>query len=113
MKLNKNEKKIYRHGEIGFVVIDEIPKNLKEEKTDLIMLGSGNNPHTFKGGKIYFKNNGNFIFGYFMAKNTKLYHKEHGNKQIGNLKEAKLPDGNYKLLKQVEFINKEMKQIID
>ena len=41
---------IYRHGEIGFVKIPNVPKGLKETKTNEIVRGSHGNPHTFKGG---------------------------------------------------------------
>ena len=105
-------KKAYRHGEILFIETKEIPKEAKEKKTDVLMKGSGNNPHSFKGGTFYEFNKG-ITFGYFKAKNTKLYHPEHGDKKVGNLLEAKLPNGIYELRKGQEIVNKEMKPIID
>lgn len=106
------KKQAYRHGEILFVKIDALPEGLKETKTDTILTGSNNNPHKFEGGKIYFKNVDDFIFGYFAAENTILKHKEHGTGK-GNLKSAKLPDGFYELRRQVEIVNKQLKQIVD
>jgi hypothetical protein len=102
----------YRHGEILFIGTDKIPDGLKYKKTNTLLVGSGSNPHTFKGGKFYDYNSG-IIFGYFEAKNTKLYHKEHGNKQVGGLKEAILSDGIYELRRGQEFISSELKPIID
>lgn len=107
------KKQCYRHGEIAFCLIDKLPDNLEETKTDTIMRGSGNNPHTFKGGKLFLKNVDNFIFGYFEAKNTKLFHLEHGDKISNQFKEAILPNGIYELRKGREFINNELRPIID
>jgi hypothetical protein len=104
--------KAYRHGEILFCEVKEIPREAKFKKTNTLLVGSGSNPHTFKGGRFYNYNSG-IIFGYFEAKNTKLYHKEHGNKQVGGLREAILSDGIYELRRGQEFISSELKPIID
>ncbi len=104
--------KIWRHGEIAFCETKEIPKEAKEKKTDVLMKGSGGNPHSFKGGIFYELNKG-IVFGYFQAQNTKLYHPEHGDKKVGNLLEVKLPDGVYELRKGQEIVNKEMVPIVD
>ncbi len=105
-------KKAYRHGEILFIEANEIPKEAKLKKTDTLMKGSGNNPHSFKGGKFYELSKG-IVFGYFEAKNTILTHLEHGDKKVGNLLEVKIPDGIYELRKGQEFINSELKPIVD
>ncbi len=105
--------KVWRHGEILFIETNKIPKEAKLKKTNTLLVGSGSNPHTFKGGKFYEYQKDNLIFGYFEAKNTKLYHVEHGDKKVGELKEAKLLDGIYELRKGQEFINSEMKPIVD
>ncbi len=103
--------KAYRHGDIAFVAIAEIPKDAKVKKTNVIIeLGSGGNPHTFKGGKLY-EGSGEFVIGYFEAKNTTLFHKEHGEGK--GLKEAKLPDGFYEIRKQVENTHAGMRPVID
>ena len=103
----------YRHGEIVFLEVDKIPTGLTKETTKTFLTGSNNNPHTFDNGNLYFKNENEFVFGYFKADNTTLFHLEHGDNQIGKLKEAKLPNGNYQLRKQVEFINGEMMPVKD
>jgi hypothetical protein len=100
-------KKIYSHGEISFLTIDKLPEGLEKSKTDVFAKGRTGNNHTFKGGDIYLKNINEYIFGYFVAKNTKLYHPEHSPKGV------ELPDGVYEMRRQVEFINGELKQIID
>ena len=106
--------KLYRHGEIVFEVIDKVPDNLTATKTNILFAkGNTGNSHTFKGGNIYLKNENEYVFGYFEAKNTTLYHKEHGDKKVGELKSAKLPNGNYKLRRQVEWINGELRQVVD
>ena len=106
--------KVYRHGEILFRKIfkKDLPKNLKETKQKEFLKGSHGNPHTFDNGHLYLINKGEFIFGYFIADNTNLFHKEHGNGK-GKLKKAKLPNGVYELRKQIEYINDKMKPVID
>ena len=104
--------KCFRSGEILFIKTNEIPKEAKEKNTDTLLVGSGSDPHTFKGGTFYELNNG-IIFGYFEAENSKLYHCEHGDKKVGGLLEAELPDGIYELRKGQEFVNGELRQIVD
>ena len=100
--------KAYRHGEILFVETNNIPK-LKESKTNIIASGSHGNNHTFKGGKIYLLDKlDGYVMGYLSAKNTKLFHPEHGNK-----KGEKLPDGKYEIRKQQEFTPSGLIPIID
>jgi hypothetical protein len=103
--------KAFRHGEIAFIKISDLPEGLKQEKSKVIMQGSHNNSHSFDNGKLYFKKVDTYIFGYFMAKNTILFHPDHGAGK--GIKKAKLPDGIYELRKQQEFINSELKPVID
>lgn len=104
-----------RHGDIGFYEIEKLPEGLKETKSKVITQGSHGNEHTFDNGKLYLKNENNFVFGYFEAvSNTKLYHVEHGNtcknKQI---RECHLKQGFYQLRKQNQYTNDGMKPVID
>lgn len=106
--------KTYRHGEILFIETEKIPEDAKQKKTDTLLVGSNNNPHTFKGGKFYELKENDFVFGFFEANKTTLYHIEHGKTKKGKkLKEAKLPDGVYRLRIGREFINSEMRPIKD
>ena len=98
---------VYRHGEINFIQIKKLPEDLRKAKTNVIAAGSGNNSHTFKGGKLYLKNADTYVFGYLEAKNTKLYHLEHSPKGVS------IPDGVYELRRQNEWINQELKQVVD
>ena len=86
----------YRHGEIGLFQIDKLPKGLKKTKTNVLMKGSHANSHTFDNGEIYLTNDGQ-LFGYLVAKDTKLFHPEHSPKG------CKIKDGIYKLIKQQEY----------
>jgi hypothetical protein len=101
------KKQIHRHGEVCFIKIEKLPKGLIETKTNVFAKGNTGNSHTFKGGKIYLKNEGQYIIGYFKAKDTKLYHTEHSPNGV------ELPDGTYEIRKQSEFINGELRQVID
>ncbi len=105
--------KNYRHGEILFLGVKEIPKEAKLKKTDTLLVGSGQHPHTFNGGQFYELVEGDYVFGYFRAKNTRLFHPEHGDKKVGGLLEAKIDDGVYELRRQVEHTPDGLKQVID
>ena len=104
---------LYRHGEIVFEKIDNLPPDLEEKKTNTFAEGKTGNSHTFKGGKLYLKNEDEFIYGYFKAQNTKLFHSEHGEKKEGILLSVELPNGFYRLRKQNEFINGELRVVVD
>jgi hypothetical protein len=104
-------KQAFRHGEIGFIKIDSIPKDLTPSTSNIIVEGSHGNSHSFKGG-IFYPKTDNYIIGYFKAENTILLHADHGDTE-GPIKEAKLPDGFYEIRKQKEFINDELKPVID
>ncbi len=105
--------KCFRHGEICFELIDSLPTGLEKSKNKEFLKGSHGHAHSFSKGEFYPKVENEYIFGYFVAKGTKLLHEEHGDKEVGGLKESKLPDGIYKLRRAVENINDELKQVID
>lgn len=106
-------KGLYRHGEVGFVKIVELPGDLIQSGIKVIMKGSHGNDHTFDNGKLYLlENNKNsfvnsFVFGYFVAKNTKLFHPEHSPQGIV------LPNGAYQLVKQQEFTPEGLLPVVD
>jgi hypothetical protein len=100
------KKRLYRHGELGLLVISTLPKGLKETKTNVLMTGSHSNSHTFDKGKIYLKSDGQ-TFGYLVADNTKLFHPEHSPKG------AKIKDGIYQLIKQQEVTPDGFRPIVD
>jgi fructoselysine-6-P-deglycase FrlB-like protein len=102
----------YRHGDLALISVKKLPKNLKETKTKVLMTGSGGNDHAITQGKVYLKNEGDFVFGYLVAKDTVLLHPEHG-KGKGILKIAKIGDGIYELRKQNEDTNEGLKEVID
>lgn len=110
----ENKLQNYRHGEIALIGINELPNGLKESNTTCIIKGSHGNDHLIDNGKLYFKNVNEFVFGYLVSKNTKLLHSDHG-KVIENSKfrEAPIKDGVYELRKQQEFVNNELKPVID
>lgn len=103
----------YRHGDFCMYQIDKLPDGLKEANTKTLMTGSNNNPHTFENGQFYPYRKDDFVFGYFVAKNTKLFHREHGKKKVGNLLEAKIKDGIFELRNQVEDTHRGMVKVID
>lgn len=102
----------YRHGDLVIKPIDKLLKNLKQTKTKTLMTGSGGNHHTIDRGKVYFQNVNQFVFGYLVAKNTSLYHKDHGEKKE-KIKVAKIEDGIYEMRKQQEIRHSGMMPVSD
>ena len=107
-----NKTKAYRHGEIAFEIIDALPSGLTKSKSKELLNGSHGHPHSFDKGDFYEKVEDEYVFGYFVGKDTTLTHPEHGEGN-GTLKKAKLPDLIYRLHRAVEHINGELKQVID
>jgi hypothetical protein len=78
------------------------------------MEGSHGNPHKVRNGKVYFKNVDQFVFGYLVAeKSCILFHKDHGVKKGGVMKEAPVPEGVYELRRQVERTHEGMRVVRD
>lgn len=101
-----------RHGDLMLKSVKSLPKGLKEEKSKVLMTGSHGHDHSFDNGKLYFKDISDFVFGYLVAKDTTLFHPEHGEGK-GQLKTAKIPDGVYQLRRQVEYTPDGMRQVED
>ncbi len=105
------KKQAWRHGEIIGVKIDKFPKDLKKAETNIIMVGSHGNNHSIDKGEIYLikPEEGNQTFGYLIAKNTNLLHPEHSP----NIGDAKIEDGVYQLIKQVEVTPEGLIPVVD
>jgi len=97
--------KLFRHGDICGVKIDKLPEGLTETKTTILETGSHGHNHYIDKGKVYFKKDGEHIFGYLVAKDTTLNHEEH--------KDIKLDDGIYQLRKQTEYTPVGLIPVID
>ena len=105
---------LIRHGDLCLKKVKNLPDDLQETKTKILMTGSGGNDHAIDNGKVYLKQVNDFVFGYLIAKDTKLLHPEHGKKIKGqNLKEVKLDDGIYELRKQHEETHEGMVAVVD
>lgn len=106
--------KNYRHGDMALIGIKQLPEDIKKSKSKVLMKGSGNNNHSFDNGKFYPHNKGEFVFGYFVAENTTLFHKDHGKIVEGKrLRQAKIDKGIYELRRQNEDTHEGMKPVID
>ena len=100
--------KNYRHGEVALIQIDKLPDNLEKSKSKVFMVGSHGHNHSIDRGEIYLKQDG-FTFGYLIAKNTSLLHPEHSPKTG----DAKIEDGIYQMVKQLEYTPDGLVPIID
>ncbi len=107
--------KNYRHGDMSLIGIDKIPNDAKKNNTKTIMQGSGGNNHSFDNGTFYISgSNDIFVIGYLKAKNTKLFHIDHGKEIQGKaLREAVISDGCYEIRRQFEDTNEGMEPVID
>ena len=107
-----------RHGDMALIGIKELPKQLKQTKSNIMMTWSHWNNHSFDVGKLYITTpvdklkEWEFIFWYLVANKTTLLHPDHW-KGKWNIKKCKIPDGIYELRKQVEFTNEWLKPVID
>lgn len=97
--------KAYRHGENLILKIDKLPEDVKELETNIFATGSSNNNHSVTTGKLYKKENELYL----EAKDTSLIHPEHSP----NNGDAKIEDGFYQIIKQVEFTPEGLKPVID
>ncbi len=115
-----SEAKGIRHGDLLLVMeIDgqpiTLPKGLQASSEKVIMRGSNNNPHSFDNGVFYPHTEGQFGIGYFVSKNTTLYHRTHGCHEVSADKKAskKIPDMVYLCKKQNEDTHDGMKPVLD
>lgn len=106
------KQKAYRHGEVLLLSVDKLPKGLELAKTNVFMVGSHGNNHSIDTGKLYFTKpiEGDFTFGYLVAKSTSLFHPEH---QDPKTKNCPIKNGIYKLIKQQEFTPNGLVPVID
>lgn len=79
--------------------VDKLPEGLTPSASKVMMTGSHGNNHAFDRGTLYFRKEGDYVFGYLDAKDTTLLHPEHQDETGG----AKIEDGIYELRKQNEF----------
>lgn len=107
-----------RHGDMALLWVSELPKWLKQSKTNIMMVWSHGNNHAIDTGKLYITTpieqlkEWEFIFWYLVAKWTTLLHKDHWVWKW-EIKKCKIPDGIYELRKQVEILNEGMKPVVD
>jgi len=97
--------KAYRHGENLLLKIDSIPESSEKLKTKIFATGSHGHDHSITKGTLFKKENELYL----EAKNTSLLHPEHSP----NIGDAKVEDGYYKIISQVEYTPEGLKPVID
>lgn len=91
----------YRHWDSLLIWIDKLPNWLKKSKTKVFLTGK-NNSHSIDKWDLYLLkdpntlNENEFMYGYLVAKNTKLIHSEHSYGWV------EIEDWVYELYKQKE-----------
>ena len=106
--------KAYRHGDLCLLEIKDLPEGLKKSTSKILMTGSGGNHHKYDVGEFYPVKQPGFVVGYFIAKKTKLLHRDHGVKKANSkFKEASIADGIYELRRQSEDTHQGMKPVQD
>lgn len=104
MNLFKNMK-AYRHGENLLLKVNKIPKSATKSNSNIFATGSHGHDHSIVNGELF---NDNGIL-YLKANNTSLLHPEHSPKEG----DAKIQDGFYKIITQVEYTPEGLKPVID
>jgi len=100
-------KKGIRHGDVCLIQAKK-PTGLKKSDTKtLLAVGSGGNPHTFDNGTFYPMNGDDFIIGYLVSKNTKLFHAEHSPEG------ALIPNATWEVRRQSEYTPDGLRAVID
>lgn len=105
-----------RHGDMALIGTEEIPQGLEKEKssTNVLMVGSNNNSHSFKNGVFYPQVDGDNLVGYFEAKRgCHLLHPDHGKEQKTGNRIVNVPKGYYKVLRQNEETHDAFKPVVD
>ena len=106
--------KMFRHGDLGLSPVEKLPGDAEKSKTNVLMKGSNDNDHSIDNGQVYFKDENQSVFGYLIAKDTTLFHVDHGEQVPGKkLRKAKIPDGIYALRRQVEDTHEGMRPVVD
>ena len=107
----------FRHGDLCLIGVDKLPAGVKaaKSKSNVLMTGSGGNDHTVKNGTVYLVEGQPFTIGYLVASSeAKLLHPTNGKVvKGGGLRSVSIPEGIYKLRRQVEDTHTGMKPVID
>jgi len=108
-----------RHWDLALIGIEKLPENLKKTNSKIIMKGNSGHNHTFDNWELYIISNSellqedDFVFWYFITKNTTLSHEDHGDIIANNTRIALIPDGIYELRKQKEYTPDWLKVVVD
>ena len=109
-----------RHWDLALISIEKLPENLTPTSTKVLMKGNHGHNHTFDNGVVYITKDSDllewedFVFWYFEANNTTLFHEDHGEiVEWSNERIAKIPDWIYELRKQKEYTPEWLKVVID
>ena len=114
-------KKLYniRHWDLALIWINKLPKWLTKTKSNILMKWNNWHNHTFDNWVLYIIKDSDlleekdFIFWYFIAKDTILFHEDHWDIIEWNTRTAKIPNGIYELRKQKEYTPDWLKPVID
>jgi len=87
----KYEKPI-RHGDVDIIPTDQIPKEAKPQKTNVVMHGESGHEHRLINGQLLILDDRKFIKS---TDQTYIIHEEHKQKPI--------PKGLYEVKQEVEF----------
>lgn len=109
-----------RHGDLCLIWIDNLPSGLSETNSKILMSWNNGHNHQFDNWTLYIVkkeedlSENEFVFWYFVAKDTTLYHEDHGELvEWSTLRIAKIPDWIYELRKQKEYTPDWLKPVID
>lgn len=109
------KKRAFRHGDVWLFEIDEIPSNLKEDKTKTLALGEATgHHHKMLDGAIVMKGYNDDIYVDVQESIAKIIHQEHGE-DIGDAtyRFKDVPKGKYKAIIKRQYKYGEESKVLD
>ena len=103
-----------RHGDMALIGVEKLPEGLTASRSNILLTGSGNNPHTVDRGTFYPDQNGQVV-GYLVADDKcRLFHPDHGQEVTkSDSREVTVPKGIYAVRRQIEDTHEGMRAVED
>lgn len=95
--------KTYRQGDVLFILVASVPKDAQRQNSNVIVHGeTTGHAHRLEGGDIMTDRNQMFVVA---GEEAKIVHEEHA--------EIYIPQGVYKVIRQREYDEKEIRYVSD
>ena len=96
-------KRQFRQGDIFIIEVEELPKNAKKIKSRVLAYGEATgHVHALGDGNVFDLDG---VLFFHLTKETELKHQEHDP--------VKIPDGNYRVVRQKEYSPERIRYVQD